>query len=176
MVYNLVAKYGLIPQSLYPDSFSATASSTLNSIIFTKLREDALVLRNLLSSPSTSATAVSNAKAEMLREIHTILTLTLGPPPSPSEPFNWDFTDTSGKARTVRTTPQRFAQDIWSPNFRITSAAAGQGGWFGMGDSWMDEFVYQAVVDPSVLREEVKKVLDGEPVVLPLWDPMGSLA
>ena len=45
-----------------------------------------------------------------------------------------------------------------------------------MGDSWMDEFVYQAVVDPAVLSDEVRKVLEREPVVLPLWDPMGSLA
>jgi bleomycin hydrolase len=45
-----------------------------------------------------------------------------------------------------------------------------------MGDSWMDEFVYQAVVDPAVVGEEVRRVLGKEPVVLPLWDPMGSLA
>jgi bleomycin hydrolase len=54
--------------------------------------------------------------------------------------------------------------------------AAGHDGWFVMGDAWMDKFVYQAVVDPSVLDEEVRKVLDSKPVVLPLWDPMGSLA
>jgi bleomycin hydrolase len=40
----------------------------------------------------------------------------------------------------------------------------------------MDEFVYQAVVDPGVLSEEIRRVLGQEPVVLPLWDPMGSLA
>lgn len=46
MVYNLVNKYGLVPQVLYPDSFNAANSSVINSIIFTKLREDALILRN----------------------------------------------------------------------------------------------------------------------------------
>lgn len=40
----------------------------------------------------------------------------------------------------------------------------------------MDEFVYQAVVDPKFLSKDVRNVLDKEPIVLPLWDPMGALA
>ena len=53
---------------------------------------------------------------------------------------------------------------------------AGDKGWFVMSDAWMDEFVYQAVVDPRFCSKEVRDVLKKEPVVLPLWDPMGSLA
>lgn len=45
-----------------------------------------------------------------------------------------------------------------------------------MSDAWMDEFVYQAVVDPSVVSKNVRDVLKQEPKVLPLWDPMGALA
>ncbi|KAA8568220.1 hypothetical protein EYC84_008604 [Monilinia fructicola] len=33
MVYNLVHKYGLVPQVLYPDSFNAQTSSVINSVI-----------------------------------------------------------------------------------------------------------------------------------------------
>jgi hypothetical protein len=40
----------------------------------------------------------------------------------------------------------------------------------------MDEFVYQAVVDPKFLSKDVRNVLDKDPIVLPLWDPMGALA
>lgn len=40
----------------------------------------------------------------------------------------------------------------------------------------MDEFVYQAVVDPKFLSKDVRNVLNKEPIVLPLWDPMGALA
>lgn len=54
--------------------------------------------------------------------------------------------------------------------------AAGDHGWFVMNDAWMDEFVYQAVIDPRFLVKEVRDVLKKDPVVLPLWDPMGSLA
>ncbi|KAK8005280.1 peptidase C1B- bleomycin hydrolase [Apiospora arundinis] len=250
---------------------------------------------------------------KMMREIHLILTLTLGPPPSSTEKFDWTFKDKNNKARTVSLTPLEFARDISSPEFRITSSAiagmislvhdprheplsllsvdrlgnivSGRGvsyvnvematlkqaciatlragvpvffgcdvgqssnsvsgvmdlnlvdwtlgfnvdllantvskadrlrigasamthamvltavhidessgkpvrwrvqnswgedrgdhGWFVMSDAWMDEFVYQAVIDPRFLVKEVRDVLKKEPVVLPLWDPMGSLA
>ncbi|KAJ4417443.1 bleomycin hydrolase [Neurospora sp. IMI 360204] len=314
MVYNLVHKYGLVPQTLYPDSFNASSSSVINSIIFTKLREYALVLRKLLSSDPATVTpqqALSSTKAKMMKEIHAILTLTLGPPPSATEEFTWSFVDRTGKARTVRSTPKAFAQDIYSSQYRITSSTisrmvslvhdprhspltlmtvdrlgnvvggrnityinvdmatlksacvsmlkagfpvffgsdvgkfsdrvagvmdldlidyelgfnvsllgadkasrlrtgeslmthamvltavhvdeetnktvrwrvqnswgtgVGEEGWFVMSDGWMDEFVYQAVVDVNFLAKEVKNVLGQEPVVLPLWDPMGSLA
>jgi bleomycin hydrolase len=55
-------------------------------------------------------------------------------------------------------------------------AGAGDHGWFVMSDDWMSEFVYQAVIDPKFLSNEVRDVLKSEAVVLPLWDPMGSLA
>ena len=54
--------------------------------------------------------------------------------------------------------------------------AAGDKGWFVMSDKWMDEFVYQVVVDPGMVEKEVRECLKKEPVVLPLWDPMGALA
>jgi len=49
-------------------------------------------------------------------------------------------------------------------------------GWFVMSDKWMDEFVYQAVVEPRFVSKEIRDVLGQEPKVLPLWDPMGALA
>ena len=45
-----------------------------------------------------------------------------------------------------------------------------------MSDRWMDEFVYQAVVDPAFVGKDVKDVLHQDPQYLPLWDPMGALA
>ena len=43
MVANLVQKYGFVPQALYPDSFSAKASSKMDWLITVKLREQALL-------------------------------------------------------------------------------------------------------------------------------------
>ncbi|KAI0379104.1 peptidase C1B, bleomycin hydrolase [Hypomontagnella monticulosa] len=311
MVYNLVEKYGLVPQTLYPDSWNAMTSSTINYLIVAKLREYAMVLRRLANSASTTSTTLSSAKEKMMQEIHLILTLTLGPPPSTTEDFEWNFLDKDGRARTVTSDPLRFAKDIASQEFRITNAAIasmvslvhdprheplslltvdrlgnivggrgityinvdiatlkqaciamlkaglpvffgsdvgkysergsgvmdldifdfrlgfnvdlygsldkaarlrvgesamthamvltavhvdadgksvrwrvqnswgtdiGSDGWFVMSDRWMDEFVYQAVVDPKFLSRKVRDVLTQDPIVLPLWDPMGALA
>jgi bleomycin hydrolase len=53
----------------------------------------------------------------------------------------------------------------------------GENGYFTMSDSWFDEYVYQIVVDKSILSEEIKSVIEKEtPVVFPPWDPLGALA
>jgi len=54
--------------------------------------------------------------------------------------------------------------------------SAGTEGWFVMSDKWMDEFCYQAVVEPRFVAKEIRDVLGSKPKVLPLWDPMGALA
>ncbi|KAK2007567.1 peptidase C1-like family protein [Colletotrichum eremochloae] len=310
MVYNLVQKYGLVPQALYPDSWNAMNSGVLNAIVKNKLREYALALRRQVRSGSATPQALSSAKDAMMRDILSVLTLALGPPPSPRDDFTWTYVDKDGKPRELRTTPAAFARDIYSPDLRVTSSviesmvslvhdprhdpltlltvdrlgnvvggrgvtyvnvdmptlkaacvamikaglpvffgsdvgkfsstaagvmdlgivdyelgfgvsllgmdkasrlrtgesamthamvltavhldadgrsvrwrvqnswgeAAGEKGWFVMTDAWMDEFVYQAVVDPRFLSKEVRAVIGTEPTVLPLWDPMGSLA
>ena len=38
-------KYGVVPQTVYPESFSSSASGTLNSLLTTEVREHALKLR-----------------------------------------------------------------------------------------------------------------------------------
>ena len=311
MVANLVEKYGLVPQHLYPDSFNAMNSSTMASLITTKLREDALILRDLASKSLNLRSSVGSMKEKMMREIHLMLTLMLGPPPPPSKEMTWEYYDKDDKFGSLTTTPLDFAAELsskesveanrgsdvhelfslvndprnaygsllsvsrlgnvigmrgvryvnvsmsimktaciamlkaelpiffgsdvgkWSDsksgimdtglidyelgfNIRLgltkaqrlmTSESAmthamvltavhvdaegkpvrwrvqnswgegaGSKGWFVMSDRWMDQFVYQAVVDPSFVDKEVSDVLKKEPKMLPLWDPMGALA
>ncbi len=45
-----------------------------------------------------------------------------------------------------------------------------------MSDRWFDEYMFEVVVARRHLPKRLLKVLDTEPVVLPPWDPMGSLA
>ncbi|KAL6854027.1 peptidase C1B, bleomycin hydrolase [Trichoderma novae-zelandiae] len=311
MVYNLVDKYGLVPQSLYPDSWSAMNSGALDGILRTKLREHALRLRELCNGLPVAPSWISAYKARMMQEIALVMTLLLGQPPKPSEEFTWQYVDRDGRAREVTASPRAFARDISSAGCRVTAdavrsmlslvhdprhdplrkltvsrlgnvvggrdvayvnvemetlraacvkmlragvpvffgcdvgkfsdraagimdldlvdyeagfntslrgmtkaqrlmtgeslmthamvltavhldektgrpvrwrvqnswgTAVGDKGWFVMSDAWMDEFVYQAVVDPRFVGREVRDVLKQEAIVLPLWDPMGSLA
>ncbi|KAL8779554.1 MAG: hypothetical protein Q9213_006882 [Squamulea squamosa] len=310
MVANLVEKYGLVPQSLYPDSFNASSSGTMSAILTTKLREYALELRQLGSRSSNAKESLGAAKEKMMREIHLILTLMLGPPPNPGKDITWEFYDKDEKFQSLTTTPLKFAGELSSQasikansgtnvhelfslvndprnkygqllsvsrlgnivgmrpvryvnvdmttmktacismlrsnipiffgsdvgkfsngtsgimdidlidyelgfNTRLGLSKAhrlmthesamthamvltavhvvdekpvrwrvqnswgetsGSKGWFVMSDRWMDEFVYQAVVDPRFVSKDVQDVLKQKPKMLPLWDPMGALA
>ncbi|TKA74109.1 hypothetical protein B0A55_07089 [Friedmanniomyces simplex] len=298
MIVNLVAKYGIVPQTLYPDSWNAQNSSTMDRLLTTKLREDGLKLR-ALRKDGASEGKIAAAKEEMMQDVVRILTLCLGPPPAADEKFAWEYTTTKHQVKTASLTPLDFAEsmevkkfislvndprnaynrlltvdhlgNVWDgrpityvnvdnkvlkqacvamlkkglPIFfgsdvgkmsdsqkgimdtalvdyelgfnvklgmskaqrlltgesqmthamvltavhldkdgkplrwRVEnswSVTAGTEGYFVMSDAWMDEFCYQAVVDPSVVSKEVRDVLSQKAKVLPLWDPMGALA
>ncbi len=53
---------------------------------------------------------------------------------------------------------------------------AGNQGYFIMSNSRFDSYVYQAVINKKYLNEKELKVLEGEPIVLAPWDPLGTLA
>ena len=52
----------------------------------------------------------------------------------------------------------------------------GDDGFYTMSSSWFDEYVFEVVVDKKRLSPELQAALEGEPRVLPAWDPMGALA
>ncbi|KHN94252.1 Peptidase C1B, bleomycin hydrolase [Metarhizium album ARSEF 1941] len=311
MAYNLVDKYGLVPQTLYPDSWNAQNSSILNTVLKTKLRECALRLRRAIAAGQAPG-VISAMKILYMQDVQKIVTLLLGPTPNPTEEFTWTYADKDNRVHSLAITPKDFAKNITSSGFQINantisdmvslvndprndfmtrltvdrlgnvvggrdvtyinvdmrtlkqacvrmiragmpvffgcdvgkfsdkssgvmdlhvsdyevgigtdllgmtkeqrlrageslmthamvltavhlddktgqpvrwrvqnswgSENVGDKGWFVMTDEWMDEFVYQAVVDRRFLSKQVRDVAGQEPTVLPLWDPMGSLA
>ena len=52
----------------------------------------------------------------------------------------------------------------------------GQKGYYTMNDSWYDQYMFEIAAPTSYLNEKMLTGLEAEPVVLPAWDPMGSLA
>ncbi|ANB15794.1 Lap3p [Sugiyamaella lignohabitans] len=112
MVVNLVEKYGLVPQTLYPDAFNASNSSKLNYIVVEKLREFALVLRKVSQDKSTSKATLLALKEKFVRTIHGILVIALGKPPSPNDVLNWEFVDKAGKFKAISTSPLDFYKTI----------------------------------------------------------------
>ena len=52
----------------------------------------------------------------------------------------------------------------------------GQKGYYTMNDSWYDQYMFEIAAPTSYLNEKMLAGLETEPVVLPAWDPMGSLA
>jgi bleomycin hydrolase len=56
------------------------------------------------------------------------------------------------------------------------SDESGKKGFFIMDDSWFDDYMFEIAAKKSYLPEDLLKALTLKPIVLPPWDPMGSLA
>jgi bleomycin hydrolase len=52
----------------------------------------------------------------------------------------------------------------------------GQKGFYLMNDSWFDEYLFEIAARQSALPAALRAALEEAPIVLPAWDPMGSLA
>ncbi len=105
MFVNLVNKYGVIPKTAMPESYSSGHSNQLNSFLNRMLREFACELRNDHKDKATLPT-LRKKKTEMLNEIFRILTIFLGEPP---QTFDWSFRDKKKKFSTfLNLTPQAF--------------------------------------------------------------------
>ncbi|XP_072381809.1 bleomycin hydrolase [Diabrotica undecimpunctata] len=52
----------------------------------------------------------------------------------------------------------------------------GEKGYLIMTSDWFKEFTFEVVVDKKFVPEQVLDVFKQEPIVLPAWDPMGTLA
>ncbi|GMM28446.1 bleomycin hydrolase [Martiniozyma asiatica (nom. inval.)] len=105
MMTQVVDKYGLVPNQIFPDTFNTTMSRTMNRLITFKLREYGMILRDLLNNNQD----ISSKKEEFQFEIYRLLTMFLGIPPDPNESFTWEFYDKDGKYKSLTSTPLDFA-------------------------------------------------------------------
>ncbi|WP_125591103.1 C1 family peptidase [Companilactobacillus jidongensis] len=105
MIMALVAKYGVVPKSVMPDTYSRTKSSELNTVLNTKLRKNAIALRDLVNA-GKSEEDIERVKNEMLSEIYKILVYTVGEPPTK---FDWAYRDDDKNYhKETSITPQEF--------------------------------------------------------------------
>ena len=129
---NLAKKYGMVPKDAMEETNSSENTSLMIKFINTKLREDALELREMVGAKSPvllakqttnkqeiielTATKVDQAKLtarkiEMLSEIYRMLALNLGEPPSE---FQWRYKTKDKKITEAKTyTPQSFMAEIF---------------------------------------------------------------
>ncbi|XP_052870148.1 bleomycin hydrolase isoform X1 [Anopheles cruzii] len=306
MLVNLINKHGLVPKKCFPESYSCEASTRMNSVVKSKLREYAKDLRKLVEDGATDDELEEKIKQQM-GEIYNIVGICLGIPP---EKFTWEYYDKSkkylsigpirpidfyekyvkpyynvddkvclvtdprssslyGRSYTVDclgnviggrpilynnqpvellldlvTKALKFGEAVWfgceinkrfaakqgiedldihdfklvfgvdiqttmdkadrllygdsmmthamvftgvsvDPNsqnptkFRVENSWGedrGEKGYLIMTAEWFKEFVFEVVVDRSIVSQDVLDVFDLPPTVLPAWDPMGTLA
>ncbi len=103
-VADLVAKYGVVPKGVMPETYASNNTSSFTSYLKRKLREDALALR---ADSKATATQLQQMKEKQLSEIYRMLILGFG---EPVTEFTWAPKSTDGKylSQPKTYTPQSF--------------------------------------------------------------------
>ncbi len=108
-VADLAEKYGLVPMSVMPETYSSNNTRLMARMVSSKLREFGLELKRMVNK-GRSKNAIQSRKTEMLATIYNILSLTLG---KPVQEFSYAFTNKDGKVVTKSKTytPQEFFKE-----------------------------------------------------------------
>ena len=103
---DLAPKYGLVPKSVQPETFSAENTSKISSLISSKLREYGLELRKMVADGKKSQ-AIDARKTEMLSTVYRMLAMALG---EPVKEFTYQFRNRCGEplGEPRRYTPLEF--------------------------------------------------------------------
>ena len=78
-VSDLILKYGLVPASVMPETYSSEHTDELNRLLGLKLREFGLQLRDT-AAKGADAKSLQQQKTEMLGTVYSMLALALGEP------------------------------------------------------------------------------------------------
>ena len=92
-VADLVDKYGLVPMSVMPETYSSDNTKAISRLISSKLREFGLELRRMVAA-GKKADALKKRKTEMLGIVYHMLVMTMG---EPVKSFSYTFHDKEGK-------------------------------------------------------------------------------
>mgnify|MGYP004523013685 CR=1 FL=1 len=109
-VADLTAKYGLVPKSVMPETFSSDNTRRMAALLSSKLREYGLQLRDMVNNGKKPA-ELRSAKEKMLGTIYHMLSLTIGEPPTQ---FTYAFKNSKGRevAPAKTYTPQSFYKEV----------------------------------------------------------------
>ena len=103
MFVNLIEKYGVVPQSVMPETNHSSKSGMMNYLLTHKLREFASILRK---SKNINIKKLRERKESMISEIYSLLCMFLGNPPVI---FDWSIKDKDNKfKRFVNINPLTF--------------------------------------------------------------------
>lgn len=109
-VADLADKYGLVPKSVMPETYSTDNTSRMSRLISSKLREYGLQLRKMVAAGKKQS-ALDAEKTRMLSTVYRMLVLTIGEPPAE---FTYAFTDKKGRAvgEARKYTPVSFYKEV----------------------------------------------------------------
>lgn len=101
-ISDVIGKYGVVPSSVMPETYSSENTSQIARLVGLKLREFGLQLRDE-AAKGVKVAALEAKKTEMLSTIYRMLALAFG---EPVERFTWTM-----NGETKEYTPQSFYQE-----------------------------------------------------------------
>ncbi|EDU99581.1 C1 family peptidase [Phocaeicola coprocola DSM 17136] len=101
-ISDVIGKYGVVPSSVMPETYSSENTSQIARLVGLKLREFGLQLRDE-AAKGVKVSALEAKKTEMLSTVYRMLALTFG---EPVERFTWTM-----NGETKEYTPQSFYQE-----------------------------------------------------------------
>lgn len=101
-ISDVIGKYGVVPSSVMPETYSSENTSQIARLVGLKLREFGLQLRDE-AAKGVKVSALEAKKTEMLSAVYRMLALAFG---EPVERFTWTM-----NGETKEYTPQSFYQE-----------------------------------------------------------------
>lgn len=93
MIVNLINRYGVVPKSSFPETWTTESTTRMNSLLSSKLREFAKELRTMIATINgLSNETIQKKIAEQMNVIFRIVGICLG---IPSRKFIWEYYDKS---------------------------------------------------------------------------------
>lgn len=109
MIVNLIQKYGLVPKSVYPESYHSSNSSQMNIIFKRKFRQVGMRIISLLNNDVVDLQKIGRLQDEFNQWTYSTLCKLLGTPPTE---FVWKYTDSKDNIKTMpKLTPQQFYKE-----------------------------------------------------------------
>lgn len=113
LFYNMAEKYGVVPQSVMPETAHSNSTGQLLGILKERLRSGGYKLREMAAAKKSLAD-LRNEKTAILKDVYRVLALCLGEPPAT---FTWRYKTADGQVKTLTSTPQEFYRSIVTADY-----------------------------------------------------------
>jgi len=125
LFYNIVEKYGIVPESVMSETANSNNTSQMLSIISERLRKAGYEIREAAVAPAKGKKALAQRadnvfaiKMAALKDVYRVLALCLGEPPAE---FTWRYQTRGGKIESLSTTPLEFWKSVRPADFGADS-------------------------------------------------------
>lgn len=108
---NLVCKYGLVPKTMYNDSYNCVTSDSMNEMLQRVLNNMSLQIYN--NRDNWSQQDFEKNKLKWMSTIYDLMCRFMSEPPSPDEKFDWVYKDSAQETRKYKDlTPITFYREV----------------------------------------------------------------